>query len=907
MGVNFISIDDVYFNHGRIGLNINNLYNEAMLVSKELQMKCSIKDNLINLKDLITLNNIFMPNQGLYELKIFDGSPQMLIVNVAPVSGKEYICKDYAINIDNATYTIDVYINNLNRVKIKISKEINNTLNELNLYNSIENIQVNKEKLFFNLYMSFKDATNENLQNKTYTPDHVSFCLYDKSLSHVVYVEPKSCKKNIYEFEFDLLTILKDDVKEMKFILIVNGEVSNYSLPSKIKLKAIPLVDDNDLKFAELATTSDSISLKTISKLKVNPVISSATYANRVSFSGDLNYNYNFIQSDKYALNIVIVSKDLKVEIQKNIIINGNQFEFYLNEEDIRQMKEYSPEIWSIYLQVDKDNDENNRYRVKFKDSKKNALLTKDLLMNNENIIFKVYLTKTKSDLIIQVKNNITITKVLYILYKNNELEIKYRTKENIEDLLDSKKIDTIIFNEFGRFKQNKLKKIGKQTFISYYTGDNVEDFIQEAKKRGINVQIKTNNDTYLSHIKEIDSDTLYSSDWEKIQRTKRYKKVCEILYNKIFLNLPVKNNRIMLESFLGRNVSGNPKYLYQQLVSDDLDKKYELIWILNNLDEPIEGNCKKVKRKSLMYYYYMATAKYWFFNCRQSDEIKKREENIYLQTWHGTPLKKLGMDMDNVNMAGQTDINDYKRKFYDNSRRWDYLLAQNDYSKEIFKRAFSFDKTILEGYPANDILYNKNNAEDILEIKRKLEIPQDKKVILYAPTWRDNNFYKKGHYRMSIELDLDKMQKELGNEYIILLRMHYLITNNLNIEKYQGFVYDYSQGYDIQELYLVSDILITDYSSVMFDYSNLNRPIIFFTYDIEQYRDSLRGFYFDFEREAPGPLVTDTEGVIEAIKSLDELNQKYENKRKAFYNKFCHIDNGSAASNILKEVLKIE
>lgn len=82
-----------------------------------------------------------------------------------------------------------------------------------------------------------------------------------------------------------------------------------------------------------------------------------------------------------------------------------------------------------------------------------------------------------------------------------------------------------------------------------------------------------------------------------------------------------------------------------------------------------------------------MATSKYWIFNCRQADEIIKRKENIYLQTWHGTPLKKLAMDMDNVNMAGQTDINEYKEKFYNNSRRWDYLLIQNDYSREIFKK----------------------------------------------------------------------------------------------------------------------------------------------------------------------------------------------------------------------------
>src|SRR5699024_2032703 len=132
-----------------------------------------------------------------------------------------------------------------------------------------------------------------------------------------------------------------------------------------------------------------------------------------------------------------------------------------------------------------------------------------------------------------------------------------------------------------------------------------------------------------------------------------------------------------------------------------------------------------------------------------------------------------------------------------------------------------------------------------------------------YAPTWRDNDFYAIGRYKLNLQLDLEKMQEQLGGDYIVLIRAHYLVAEHLDLTSFKGFVQDVSLYPDINELYLMSDLLITDYSSVFFDYANLERPMIFFTYDIESYRDELRGFYFDFENEAPGPIVKTTDEVI--------------------------------------------
>src|SRR5699024_9675578 len=134
--------------------------------------------------------------------------------------------------------------------------------------------------------------------------------------------------------------------------------------------------------------------------------------------------------------------------------------------------------------------------------------------------------------------------------------------------------------------------------------------------------------------------------------------------------------------------------------------------------------------------------------------------------------------------------------------------------------------------------------------------IRRNKKIILYAPTWRDNEYYQRGKYKFDIKLDLERMRETLSDDYVILLRMHYLIAENIDTSKYDGFVIDMSKYEDIRDLYLISDILLTDYSSVFFDYAILNRSVLFFTYDLESYRDNLRGFYFDFEKEAPGPLL---------------------------------------------------
>ena len=196
--------------------------------------------------------------------------------------------------------------------------------------------------------------------------------------------------------------------------------------------------------------------------------------------------------------------------------------------------------------------------------------------------------------------------------------------------------------------------------------------------------------------------------------------------------------------------------------------------------------------------------------------------------------------------MSGESSLKEYKRNFYNNVQTWDYLISQNRYSTEIFRKAFGFDKEILEiGYPRNDILFRKNNREEISRIKEMLGLRQDKRIILYAPTWRDDEYYANGLYKFNTGLNFPLLMKELKEDTIWIVKYHYLIHDYIDWSDYEGFVYAFDKSYDISYLYLISDMLVTDYSSVMFDYSILRRPMFFYCYDLCEYKDKLRGILF--------------------------------------------------------------
>lgn len=380
-------------------------------------------------------------------------------------------------------------------------------------------------------------------------------------------------------------------------------------------------------------------------------------------------------------------------------------------------------------------------------------------------------------------------------------------------------------------------------------------------------------------------------------------KKITILSYRCMVRILPVKKNVILFESNLGRNYTGNPRAVYEEMVRQGLDQEYECVWFFEDPRKKISGNAKVVKRARFQYLYYMAIAKVWVFDCRQPEFLIKRKETSYIQTWHGTPLKKLALDMEQIDSVVSSSIEEYHEQFRKNTATWDYLISQNHFSTETFRRCFDFaGKPIFEvGYPRNDILFRGNSKEYIEKIKRHYHIPLDKKVILYAPTWRDNEFYVQGCYKFVSPLDFKKAQQELGDEYVFLVKYHYLVSDKIDWSEYEGFVYSFNEKIDISRLYLISDMMITDYSSVMFDYSILKRPMLFFAYDLEDYENNLRGFYFDFLKEAPGPISKTTNQLIADIKQYDA--KQWEDKYEKFSRKYNSADDGTASRKIVDKI----
>lgn len=372
-------------------------------------------------------------------------------------------------------------------------------------------------------------------------------------------------------------------------------------------------------------------------------------------------------------------------------------------------------------------------------------------------------------------------------------------------------------------------------------------------------------------------------------------------LYFHLFTKMKMKDNWVLFESFFGKSYSDSPKYIYEYL-NQAYPNKYKCIWVINDKRTKIPYGAIKVKRFSIRYAYYFARCKYDVLNVRQPNWIRKRKGNVFLETWHGTPLKRLVFDQEEV--CGASPL--HKQQFYRQSRDWDYLISDNKFSTETFKRAFLFHNEIVEcGYPRNDVLYAPDKETRIIRLKDKLGIPKDKKTILYAPTWRDDEYYGKGEYKFALKLNLHELKKQLGDEYVLLLRTHYYIADSIDTTGIEDFAFNVSKYDDISELYLISDILITDYSSVFFDYANLRRPILFYTYDLEKYRDMLRGFYLDIEREMPGPLLFTEEEVISAIKTISQIEEQYQERYDEFYERFCHVDDGNASKRIVERVFR--
>ncbi|WP_412988973.1 CDP-glycerol glycerophosphotransferase family protein [Pediococcus siamensis] len=393
---------------------------------------------------------------------------------------------------------------------------------------------------------------------------------------------------------------------------------------------------------------------------------------------------------------------------------------------------------------------------------------------------------------------------------------------------------------------------------------------------------------------------------WKKILRVSRLNNLQSRLLN--FLSRHLKKKNIMIfESFFGTQYSDSPKAIYLYMKKNH--PEYRLYWNVNknNVAYFKEHQIPYITRFGYKGIFKQAQAKYWITNTRRPFRWQKPKDAKLIQTWHGTPLKTIGTDVQNVTMPGVTQRRYHKQVIRD-SARWDYLVAPNEYSYTIMQRAFrkSYHQMISSGYPRNDVL-QRPSLSQIGTIKQNLQIATDQKVVLYAPTWRDNEYVKVDEYQAKLHLDLDLLLEKLPQDVTILIRTHYLIANQLDLSNYGSRVINVSDYEDITELYLIADVLITDYSSVMFDYANLKRPMLFFAYDLEDYGDAIRGFYFDYEENVPGPIVKTNTDLVQVLTDMLHNPQHYTQTERyqRFVDKFTQWETGNSTQTLVEYVLQ--
>lgn len=464
---------------------------------------------------------------------------------------------------------------------------------------------------------------------------------------------------------------------------------------------------------------------------------------------------------------------------------------------------------------------------------------------------------------------------------------------------LDKKLIRYVTKTMVKRIRRSQDERWRKDYFVRIQstlldTAPRVLDDLSNKQKRIILATM--NND--LKNVQKAIRWSFGKAKLKSIFANKNKNALYKLAYYHRYLKLPIKENVVLFETFMAKNYSDSPKYIYEAL-NTMYPGKYECVWAING-NHDIPYGAKTVKRFSFQYAYYCAVSKYLVFNVRQPLWFRKREGQVFLETWHGTPLKRLVFDQEEVTSASPK----YKEQFYKQRKEWDYLVSANPFSSKTFRSCFMYEGKMLEyGYPRNDILYASDKEQRARRLKEKLGIPLDKKTILYAPTWRDDEHYGKGEYKFTLALDLKKMKTMLEKDYVLLLRTHHYIADKIDTTGLEGFAYNLSNYDDISEIYLMTDICITDYSSVFFDFANLKRPILFYTYDIEKYKNQLRGFYIDMNTEVPGPLLYTSEEVIDAILHIDTIQKRYKKRYDEFYDRFCCFDDGHASENIIKEV----
>ncbi len=314
----------------------------------------------------------------------------------------------------------------------------------------------------------------------------------------------------------------------------------------------------------------------------------------------------------------------------------------------------------------------------------------------------------------------------------------------------------------------------------------------------------------------------------------------------------------ILFNSFAGRKYDDSPKAIFDSMKVDPRFKEYRLVWALHEPNKYLVKGADKIKTDGLAYFKTALAARVWVTNSSVERGLNFQGKNtLYFNTWHGTPMKKMGSDINSENTSFASRGKNHV----------DVMMSQGHFETDIFSRSFGIpkEKFLEAGLPRNDILAHYTD-EQRSAVRCKLGIRDDQVVILYCPTFREFEKDEDLGVVMAPPLDLKKWERELGNGYILLVRAHYEVSKVMKIEG-NDFVRNMTHYPDLNDLYIAADILISDYSSVFFDFSITGKPMLHFCYDYDEYSDK-RGLYFDIREKVSGG--STEEEVIDLIKNLD-------------------------------------
>ncbi|QMU79236.1 glycosyltransferase [Streptacidiphilus sp. PB12-B1b] len=362
---------------------------------------------------------------------------------------------------------------------------------------------------------------------------------------------------------------------------------------------------------------------------------------------------------------------------------------------------------------------------------------------------------------------------------------------------------------------------------------------------------------------------------------------------------LPLRD-AVLYDDFGGKRFGDSPRAVHAELVRRGAPLEH--LWTVCDGQVDLPATATALPVRSPEWYEALARCRYIVGNTHLPPWIERREGQVVVQTWHGTPLKRIGHDFENTLFSSTGYLDDLDRE----SRQWSLLLSPNRFSTPILRRALRFDGEILEsGYPRNDALCSPDREKTAERVRRALRLPEHKRVVLYAPTWRETLGRHRGGFAMDLRIDLEHARRELAGDHVLLVRTHTHVVEAVPGAD-GGFVRDVSAYPDVTDLLLAADVLVTDYSSLMFDFAVTGKPMLFFTYDLEEYRDALRGFYLDFERRAPGPLLRTSEQLVRALRGLDRATAAHAGAYRAFRADFCELDDGGAAARVADRMLEL-